>query len=151
MNSYHYCATRSLEIRLDPEVPPEVAQAIRPLLDKHMWLAPTFVHYVYVRWNADGEGGALSSTVLEEYRRMTLWVHGDWLSNTERGRDNDVRHEFLHGASQPLYRFGQKMIELHDLSDKEKQLLKEDLRVAVEKVTCDLQNMLDRMNAEPTP
>jgi hypothetical protein len=69
MSKYLFCESRSLELRFDPEVPPEVENAIQPLLERHAWLIPSYVHFVFVRWTHEDGDAALSATVAEEYRR----------------------------------------------------------------------------------
>lgn len=138
-------ATRRLELRFDADMPAAVREEITPYLREFAWIVPTFVHYIYVCWTETADRNeAMSVTVLEDYRRLNLFVHPGWLSNTERSRAVDVKHELCHAYQQPLVDLVEQLFELLKPDEQMNKLLRELFRAACERTTCDIENMLDR-------
>lgn len=126
-----------ITIRFDPEVPKEVEEAIRPLIDKWLWLLPTWAHLLYVVWTS--HEASLSTTCDEEYRKVRLYVHPGWLMGSPELRDSNVCHEFVHVAVDPLHRFGGEVIDVLEKNSALHKWATEHLRLAVERTTCDLE------------
>lgn len=125
-------------INITPGVPDEVQQALIPHLNKWLFLVPSWCHELCVCWGGYDTDAALSITVHCEYRRADLFVHPDFLSNHER-REAQVIHELMHITTEPMAKTIRDLRVLaleknHDL----RPLIDEQIRMAIESVTCDL-------------
>ena len=124
-------------IEFDTEVPKEVESAIRPTMEKWLWLLPTWVHVVFVMFSNDDQA-SLSTSCDEEYRKVRMWVHPNWLIQSAEVRDRHVCHEYIHVLTDPLYQFGKRLIGTLEKDSQARKWADEDLRLGVERSTCDL-------------
>lgn len=140
---FYSCDTRKLEISYDSEVPTEVREAVHPLLLEAMWLLPTWLHLLRVRFTEPtNSGDSMSTTAHEEYRAGTLWIHPSWLMHTDRAhRLADVRHEFIHFPLEGVYKAAQAAIKML-ASDQVQALCIETLRVSLERAVVDLEQSI---------
>jgi len=102
-----------IQIDFDRNLPPETREAIAPLLERWIHLAPTWCHTIYVDFSGDDERGTcLSTNVRAEYRNATVFVHPNWLLGLPHEREREVVHEILHLALHPM------AVLLHDLLER---------------------------------
>lgn len=97
-------------------LPPEVRQAVRPLVIRHLWLLPDWCRRLQVRYeqtmNHEGdEGPAAHFSALSEYRFGELVLHGGFLDENPRERELTVIHELLHCPTAPLASEHEQAIE----------------------------------------
>jgi hypothetical protein len=139
----YYCASRNLEISYDSEVPKEIRDAAHPLILDAMWLLPTWLHLLRVRFTEPtNSGDSMSTTANEEYRSGTLYIHPSWLMHTDdRWRAADMRHEFIHFAIEGVYNAAQAAIKML-ASDQVQALCVERLRIALERAVVDLEQSI---------
>jgi hypothetical protein len=88
------------------------------------------------------ENASLSTSCDEEYRKVRFWVHPNWLIQPPDTRDSHVCHEFIHVLTDPLYQFGKRLIDTLEKDSQTQKWAKEDLRLAVERSTCDLERTI---------
>ena len=78
--------------------PPEVREALRPILVDYLWLLPPWCRSLYVAWDdkyADRDA-AMYSAAQPEYRQAQLRVCPLWLAAIPQVRRQNVAHELLH-------------------------------------------------------
>lgn len=126
-----------IKIRFDGEVPDEVQAAIAPLIDKWLWLLPTWVHLLYVQFTE--HEASLSTSCDEEYRKVRLYIHAGWLVASPEIRDSNVCHEFIHVLTDPLFQFGGQVCDVLEKDSALHKWAREQLRLAVERSTVDLE------------
>lgn len=139
-------AVREAEIIFDREVPVEYQLALLPLVQESLWLAPSWLEFIYFRWD-DRERASLSSSTVEEYRKVIITVRSSWLSGSPEQRATDIRHELIHAILDPLYQAGFKTLGAALDRNVDKKLwewAEEELRLGVEKATVDLEFALKR-------
>lgn len=145
---WFFAASRSLEVRFDDEVPPEIHASIQPIIERTLWLLPTWLQMIFVRYTTPTEDAAsMSITVNEEYRSGTLHIHPNWLMGSEQERISNVRHEFIHFPIDVLATACKQAIDLHPNEDV-KKIARENLRIAVEKAVVDLEQAIARQHGE---
>lgn len=139
----YFCATRNLEISYDSEVPNEVKEAAHPLIVEAMWLLPTWLHLLHVRFTEPvNSSTSMSTTANEEYRSGTLYIHPCWLMQVDREhRAADLRHEFIHFPLEGLYNAAQAAIKML-ANDQVQALCVERLRIALERAVVDLEQAI---------
>lgn len=147
----YFCATRNLEVSYDSEVPAEIKEAVHPLILEAMWLLPTWLHLLRVRFTEPTQSeNSMSTTASEEYRAGTLYIHPPWLMHTDpEHRLADVRHEFIHFAVEGIYYAAQAAIKML-ASDQVQALCIERLRIALERAVVDLEQSIKVKFYPPT-
>ncbi len=137
--------SRGLELRYDDECPYEIRSMIAPYLERFSWILPTYIHFIFVRFGEQPEGvnAVLSMQVDEEYRKAIFSVHPNFLVATERDREIDVRHEFVHALTDHLHTFAHQTIKAGNFEKRQEDWLREELRKALERTTCDIEHMID--------
>jgi hypothetical protein len=144
LSDFYTCESRAIEIRYDSEVPAEIRDAIDPILREHLWILPTYLHEVYVRFTKDDDPNAsLSTHIKEEYRKMVFYIHPPWLLGDTALRTKNIRHEFVHALVDPLHTVAHQLIDTGILEEKTKAWAREEIRLAVERSTCDVEHMID--------
>jgi hypothetical protein len=128
-------------------VPEEVRGAIDPLFKEHMWILPSWVETMNVDFISHSTSAtALEVRCCEEYRTLYLNIMPNWLIQDADVRSIDVKHEFLHVNINSLHVFGLQVIEATlDKTGALHTWAQEQLRLAVERAACDLENMLGRI------
>lgn len=125
-------------LKISINVPAEVADAVTPILRAWSHLVPAWVYEINLMWADEANEGALSITAHYEYRRADLFVHPNFISHPER-REPNLVHELMHIMTEPLLNV---VCDLRDqLIERQPDLkpyVKEQIRYAVESVTCDL-------------
>lgn len=141
--SFHFCATRYLEVSYDSEVPSEVKEAAHPLIVDAMWLLPSWLHLLRVRFTEPtNSGDSMSTSANEEYRSGTLYIHPSWLMHTDVAhRAADMRHEFIHFPIEGVYNAALAAISML-ANDQVQALCKERLRIALERAVVDLEQSI---------
>lgn len=84
--------------------PPEVRSALRPILLDYLWLVPSWVQTLYVRWEErpeDPDTSALSGAQ-PEYRQAQLTICTGWLSAIHASRRTMLVHELVHMPLAPM-------------------------------------------------
>lgn len=126
-------------VRAD-DVPPEVWDAVEPLLLRHVALVPTWCHEVRVFWDSsDGETSAKCGADYE-YRVARVTICGGFFDYGPAGRDEAIRHEFLHIPLCPLTDWTRDLI--HRLTGDDTRLrdwLLSEWRERLEGAVCDLE------------
>lgn len=132
------------EIRFEVPFPAEQRAIVQKLIDDNGWLLPRWVEVIWVRFEVP-PNSAISSriSVNEEYRSIRFSICPEWLLSEAHIRESDVRHEFIHASTDPLHRVGRQLITLLD-DEKLKQWATEELRLAIERTTADLEYAIGR-------
>jgi hypothetical protein len=126
------------EVLFELPFPVEQRELVQNLIDANGWLLPRWVERIWVR------SISTRMAVNEEYRSVRLSICPEWLlTDTPQIREADIRHEFLHASTDPLHRVARQLIELlHD--SQLKDWATEELRLAVERTTADLEYAIGR-------
>lgn len=151
-DAFLFCESRAIEIRYDAEVPAEIRDAIDPILREHIWILPTYIHEIYVRFTKENDLNAtLSTHINEEYRKLVFYIHPPWLLSGVSVRTKNVRHEFVHALVDPLHTVAHQLVDAASFEEKTKTWAREEIRLAVERSTCDVEHMIDGKlrNANP--
>jgi hypothetical protein len=142
---------REIEIKFDSDVPVEIQLAVIPVVKENIWLAPSWIEFIYFRFEESTTGASLSSSIVEEYRKIVIFVRSNWLKASHEQRASDIRHEIVHAILDPLYQAGFKILSSCLDKERDKKLwdwAEEELRLGVEKATVDLEFALKRKLAE---
>lgn len=133
------------EIRFEVPFPAEQRTVVAGILHQNFWLLPSWVEVVWVEFETPAENERISARCQtnEEYRSIRLTICPEWLLSEQQIRMSDIRHEFLHASTDHLWRVGMQLIRLLD-DDKLKKWAKEELRLAVERTTADLEYAIAR-------
>lgn len=92
---------RALKVVWDKNMPPEIKNALRPIVDEWLYLVPTWCHFLKFSYNAQGEFTmATSSEPL--YRRAFIVMGTGWLELGPNGRVHSLVHEILHISWEPV-------------------------------------------------
>lgn len=137
---------RELEVRFDSDMPPEVRAILLPIVRECEWLAPSWLEFIYFKYE-DNPNASLSSSTVEEYRKIVICVRGGWLKGSPEQRASDIRHEIVHSILDPLYQAGYKILCASLDKERDKKLwewAEEELRLGVEKATVDFEFALKR-------
>jgi hypothetical protein len=138
---------REAEIRFDIEVPVEVQLAMLPIVQRELWLAPSWLELIYFKFDDNNAGSALSASPVEEYRKLIISIRSNWLKSESEERVTQVRHEIIHAIVDPIYQTAWRLVSA--LEDKKlRDWAEEELRVSVEKATVDLEYALKRRNVQ---
>lgn len=148
---YYFSASRALEVRFDDEVPKEIHALVRPVIEQEMWLLPSWLQLLFVRYTTPNDNHtSMSTTPNEEYRSGTLYIHPSWINGNEGTRATEIRHEFIHFPIDTLAEVIQEVINLQTNEDV-KRILGRDLRKAVERCVVDLEQAIThKIDAEPS-
>jgi len=130
--------------RYDEKIPVEVLESLAPLVDKWLWLVPTWCHELHVHYEGvigeEPDAYASNSTV-PEYRGARIRVAGSWLERDDRNREEAVVHELLHIPIAPM-----RCVLLDSVACTDnvpfKELVEENWRIAMEGAVCDLAHSL---------
>lgn len=127
-----------MNISYRPGLPMEVRITVEPHLKKWAHVVPSWCHELNVLWDDDNTNAAASVTVHYEYRRADLKIFPNFLTCNDR-RESNILHELLHIMTEPMYN---TMKDLKaTVADKHPELkawAEENMRMAIESVTCDL-------------
>jgi hypothetical protein len=133
------------EVLFELPFPVEQRELVQNLIDANGWLLPRWVERIWVRFEVPPSASiSTRMAVNEEYRSVRLSICPEWLlTDTPQIREADIRHEFLHASTDPLHRVARQLIELlHD--SQLKDWATEELRLAVERTTADLEYAIGR-------
>lgn len=86
------------ELLYDPSMPSEVTDALRPLLERWIFLAPHWLYQLRVgfRDDADEHGTTLECSGSPPYRHGAITVWPRWLTLNDADRETAIVHELLH-------------------------------------------------------
>ncbi len=116
---------------------PEIKKAAEPFFEEFAELIPIWVKYLYVDYER-AEGVAHSNTK-EEYRNSCITFEAAFLDQPVWKRREDVLHEIMHTATNPMYN---QMFDLKDVAVKAHpemaDYLAEQIRHSVERTVVDL-------------
>lgn len=133
-----------MKIEFDGTFPDDSREIALTMIRDTEWLLPNWVEQLIVDFVGPLDNRSMSATISEEYRRVRLSVHPEWLIADLPTRRADLRHEFLHVNIEPLYRAGHQAIELLNDAPQLQRWAREELRLGVERATCDLEFALGR-------
>lgn len=128
----------------------DVATEIRAAAEPHVLAAlfalPSWVTELNLFWSETGETecgeAALSVTVRDEYRLLSVFIHPGFLAFDAEGRYRTIMHEFSHALVHPVVAFAESLIE--QLPEAAQGIAKEQLRRANESATQDATEALLR-------
>lgn len=123
------------------DFPEELRHLCEPYLERELSLLPAWVVELHVHFDPSDSAGMLSQ-VHPEYRNGRIWFCGQWFCGTDAYRRSSIRHEFIHFAHEPLSAFCRILIDTFSGDDRLQGHLKEQLRVALEMSTSDVEEML---------
>jgi hypothetical protein len=127
-----------MNISYRPGLPMEVRIAVEEHLTKWAHVVPAWCLELNVIWDDDNTSAAASMTVHYEYRRSDLKIFPNFLTCADL-RERNILHELLHIVTEPMYN---TMKDLKGVvADKHPEMkawAEENMRMAVEMVTCDL-------------
>ena len=89
------------EVYWDPDIPDDVKAVIERHLSPWLMLIPTWCQEFRVRYHPQRDARMASESNYRN-RWATLIVTGEWLGETDKERDNAVRHELCHVILEPL-------------------------------------------------
>lgn len=131
------------EIRFDEPFPEDSRAPLLRMIGECAWLLPSWVEVLNVSFEQAAENVSMRMRVREEYRSARLSVCAEWLRSGERIRLSDIRHEFFHVTLDPLHRVAVQLLDLID-DDRLRKWAAEEVRLAGERVACDLEHALNR-------
>lgn len=135
---------RSVRVEFDGAFPEDSRELLLAMIRDTEWLLPSWVENLIVDFMGPLDNRSMSATISEEYRRVRLTVHPEWLIADMPMRRSDLRHEFIHINIEPIYRAGAQAIDLLSESPQLHKWAREELRLGVERATCDLEYALAR-------
>lgn len=131
-------------------VPDEARSAIEPLLMANLYRIPGWCVELRVTWN-DESDFVLNSRVQAEYRTGAIEICPAFLRRDPKSRADDVLHELVHFAVDPLHSLVHRLIvdaQRAGASDAMIAWFKEEARRCVELATCDVTEMLRQTEGE---
>jgi hypothetical protein len=132
------------EVRFEVPFPSEQRMIVSALIHQNMWLLPSWVEVIWVRFETPPQPSiSARCAVNEEYRSIRFSICPEWLLSEPHIRESDVRHEFLHASTDPLHRVGRQLVAMIE-DDKLRQWANEELRLAIERCTTDLEYAISR-------
>jgi hypothetical protein len=132
----------SFDIQYERDVPVEVQLALELTLRELLWMLPSWVDHLHISFRSDNDS-IMATRVNEEYRYVSLAVKPSWLVRDSAQRRSDVIHEFVHVSVDPLHSVACRLLDLVD-DPKLKKWAEEELRLAVERATSDVEKVLLR-------
>lgn len=121
------------------EVPPEIWDAVEPLLFQFAYLVPTWCHQVNVFYSAECQNSA-ECKAFYEYRNAQVVIGAPFLRGPHGDRVETIRHEFLHLPIAPMTDWTKDLI--HRLAGEDERLrdwLLSEWRERFEGAVCDLE------------
>lgn len=129
------------------DCPAEIRAAAEPHVTACLFALPSWVTELNLFWRESGEtesgDAALSVTVRDEYRFLSVFIHPGFLAYDGPGRYRVVLHEFAHALSSPLVALVDKLLE--HVAEDVKTFAAEDQRRAKEAVTQDIVEAMNRV------
>jgi hypothetical protein len=123
------------------DFPEELRHVCEPYLLANLSILPRWVNELRVQFDTQS-GSAMRVTVHHEYRCGNVWFCADWFTCTDAYRHSAIRHEFAHFPHEVLSAFCRTLIDTFNRDDRFQAHLREDLRVALEMATTDVEEML---------
>ena len=130
------------ELVFDPDMPRELQDAVRPYLERWLWVAPTWCHTVLVDNIIDVPSNQCGeNTTLVQYREARISIAPNWLEQPPGRRESMVLHELMHIPFAPA---GELLIEASESTNNEawRELLENQWRKAIEGAVQDLTHAL---------
>jgi hypothetical protein len=126
------------------DVPDEVRESVEAHVMSNLDVLPNWIVQLHVIF--DKEISIAEIRPLSEYRRALLSFGPGWLEATVSYRRRTIVHEFMHVQLAPLHRYAARVIDIagkgNDALDLE---LREQLRIALEQTTSDLEALTVRL------
>lgn len=135
-----------MTVRYYPDVPAEIIEAVRPILDRWSHLAPAWCHDLRVCYSSESAGTTLCSIgISPEYRNAALTVYPAWLTEDPEKREAAIRHELIHIALEPTVAFVSDALKrLLPKDERLREWLRDKWRQAFEGSVCDLEAAFSR-------
>ena len=130
------------ELVFDRDMPQELQDAVRPYVERWLWVAPTWCHTVFVGNIIDVPRGQCGeNTTLVQYREARVSVAPGWLEQPPKRREAMILHELLHI---PLAPAGELLIHASESTSNDawRELLENQWRKAIEGAVQDLTHAL---------
>lgn len=132
------------QVRFEVPFPAEQRTLVSAMIHDNAWLLPRWVEVVWVRFEVPREPTTSARVLVsEEYRSIRLAVCPEWLLCEQHIRQSDIRHEFIHASTDPLVRVGHQLADMIE-DPKLKAWAREELRLALERSTADLEYAIGR-------
>lgn len=84
---------------------------IEPLIERNLALLPAWLQGLYVKWNAEAEGGTGMMCNVDEPHRLFRLIVCPSTFDTENQAERYIRHEFMHAYTSPICDAGQEGIK----------------------------------------
>jgi len=126
--------------QFDNHIEPHVQEEIDSRLIPWLWLLPSWVQSLHIRFYSDnGEGTVAEITVHEEYRSLDLNIYASWLGEPSQSKVECLVHELVHVYTNQLYYQARRSIIATTANNPEMQeFALEELRRRNEAATQDL-------------
>lgn len=138
-------------VQFEDRFPNEQRAVILRLIEENEWIIPSWIEQITIEfWQPDRPNISMRTILLEEYRRFRILVCPEWLLSEEEDRASDLRHEFIHIVTDPLYQVALKLVNMLDDDSDIKKWASEELRHGVERSTVDMEYALQRFLDRPS-
>ena len=132
---------RTLQIAWDRNIPKEVKNALRPMVDRWSYLVPTWCHLLKFSYNTQEE--LVMATCAEpKYRRAFTTVGSGWLVHGPQGRVHSLVHELLHIPWEPVTETLDTILSEYVKDEAARNVIEAEWRNRYEAAVEDLANAL---------
>lgn len=107
LTTNHATPASGVTVAWYPEVPADVRKSVEPILERWLWVVPTWCHDVRIKYAGDCEDPDDKSVATCEwslpYRYARITIHGNWMGYTrDVDRESAIVHELVHIALGPM-------------------------------------------------
>jgi hypothetical protein len=124
-------------------ITPHHQKTLRPVVDSFSHMFPSWVDRVVFFYDEENPGGA-STSPYKPYKRTTIYLSKELLSEPPEKVDNYIAHEIAHSYNEGLLRIIHEYLPLLSLEDDTRKLFHKQCIDAIECQTEDLAKLFCR-------
>jgi hypothetical protein len=139
-------------IILSKDIESDNAAEIHRYLDPFQWVIPQWLRTLHILIEGSQKLSSVATTTVDEqYREACIKFRPTWFTMTPDEKQDAVLHELMHIHTNPMFDYATNAIERYssEAEDKHKDIVTDELRTYLERVTQDLTNtILDQFGRE---
>lgn len=139
--------TQKMIIETRPDLPKEIADAVKMHLNAVGWLLPDWCFKVVLGYEPDA-GYTVQAVVHKQYRTLYLDISTRWLDESFDTRRLVMIHEIVHCFNVPLKAVLGELIEDLELDEKVVNIVHRQMNHVMEAITQDFAIVIDRKMKE---
>ena len=136
----HELPKAPLRLSVEADVPPEISEAVVPIMEELSDLVAPWYDQLWIRWKSSNDSLA-EVKISEHYRWAVLTITGQWLDLTPDRRKHTIIHELMHLVVHPICYLARGLLEKSGGDS----FADERLEEANERVVSDMTYMIARL------